>query len=340
MLLLLLMNFQRQERERGDPFRSMAAPIGHPLAPIGEGLSHAVDDVLGRIVIATRAFALGEVVMTDHPLIVFKSDDFASYLAAFSAASPIAQAAVLDMCHPPLNKKTNQLVRKHKVVATRLQGSHGLDEAQIHKLLMIRDTNCHAYSGKECAYGSDQQGDVTGMAALFERGSKVAHSCEPNLYYTSKNRHGGLEFRTCRPIAAGDMISFSYIGQLWTKSTLDRRAECLETKDFLCCCRRCVGPDMTSAFCCPTALCPGFATPRINLALEASESAEALIWECGESEPFVEDPLAQPPSPSTSFLPSPLTHHPQHQHCRGIPSLSHPHPNHRPPAYLTLRPYA
>ena len=259
---------------------------------MGEGWRLDVDVLLGRIVVATRPFAIGDLVMTDSPLITFPLGDDASFLRSFSLAVPAVQAEVLDMCHPPLDKLSNAKVADTLTVAVTLDGSFGMSAVQIHKLLMIRATNAHQYNGR--ARGSVVRGGDSAHAALFGRGSKVAHSCLPNVAYSSLNTGGNLEYRACRAIALGDMISFSYIGDIWTKTTTERRAECLETKDFLCCCSRCIAPDALSTICCPVGLCGGFATPLVDPLSDGKPGKSAPRWLCDTCGPLSPDMLATP----------------------------------------------
>jgi len=113
----------------------------------------------------------------------------------------------------------------------------------------------------------------------------VAHSCLPNVGYSSKTASGVLEYRACRSIRAGDHICFSYIDAIWTKSTIERRRDCNETKDFSCRCVRCVGPDTTRVFRCPREGCDGFATPEVHPAIEGS-CVDAMCWVCATCGPL------------------------------------------------------
>ena len=61
---------------------------------IGAGLSLEVVPVLGRVVVATRPFSLGELVMCEQPLCVFDSNDDASYLRAYQSASETTRAKI------------------------------------------------------------------------------------------------------------------------------------------------------------------------------------------------------------------------------------------------------
>ena len=232
-----------------------------------DGTRLEVHDTLGRVVVATRSFAPGEVVMAEQPLIVFDASPGASpesYLRAFASATSLVQASVLDMFHPPLDKDT-KVVAARRRVANGLDGIFGLSKELIHKLLLIRDTNAHSYTGHEVAYSEVIGGAFPGSstkAALFDLGSKVAHSCCPNVSYTSKRRHGGLVYLAIRPISADEMVTYSYIDNTWTSTTRERQATCLEVKDFLCHCTRCAGLDTTCAIFCPTKSCAGFAIPK------------------------------------------------------------------------------
>ena len=109
-----------------------------------DGTRLEVHGTLGRVVVATRSFAPGEAVMAEQPLIVFDASPGASpesYLQAFASAPSLVQASVLDMFHPPLDKDTPVVVARRRV-ANGLDGIFGLSKELIHKLLLIRDTNC------------------------------------------------------------------------------------------------------------------------------------------------------------------------------------------------------
>ena len=230
-----------------------------------DGTRLEVHDTLGRVVVATRSFAQGEVVMAEQPLIIFDASLNAppdSYLQAFTSATSLVQASVLDMFHPPLDKDT-PVVAARRRLAYSVDGIFGLSKELIHKLLVIRDTNCHSYTGHEVAYSEVMGGAISKKAALFDLGSKVAHSCCPNVSYNSKSKHGGLVYLAIRPISAGEMVTYSYIDNTWTSTTHERQAACLEEKDFLCHCTRCACLDTTRTICCPTKGCAGFVNPQL-----------------------------------------------------------------------------
>lgn len=247
------------------------------------GTDVLMDTKLGRVVVATRSFAVGELVMSEQPLLVFESNH--SYLRAFTEAPPHVQASVLDMFHPPLDKDT-LVVAMRRNLAHDLDGIFGLQKEVIHKLLMIRDTNCHSYTGYEEAYSEVIGTAFGGMpdrstkAALFDRGSKVAHSCCPNVTYSSKTRQGGLVYIAVRPISEGEMVTYSYIDDLWTSTTRERQAKTLMEKDFVCDCTRCAGLDTTRAVYCPKKSCAGFANP-LNPIVDQTIHSPWVCTVCG-----------------------------------------------------------
>ena len=132
-----------EESRRPPPPCTSPAPLGsmaacaEELVPlvttplIGAGLSLEVVPVLGRVVVATRPFSLGELVMCEQPLCVFDSNDDASYLRAYQSASETTRAKILDMVHPPLDKDENALVVQHRAAAARYDGKpvHGKGNA-------------------------------------------------------------------------------------------------------------------------------------------------------------------------------------------------------------------
>ncbi|KAK2949072.1 hypothetical protein BLNAU_15992 [Blattamonas nauphoetae] len=84
--------------------------------------------------------------------------------------------------------------------------------------------------------------------AIFELGSRITHSCAPNMIY-SMNLIGRpqLSYRVVREISQHVLLSFSYIGtfDLVYLSTKERREDLERHKYFFCLCPRCRGEDFT-----------------------------------------------------------------------------------------------
>ena len=83
-----------------------------------------------------------------------------------------------------------------------------------------------------------------------------------------------------RPISEGEMLTFSYIGDIWTSTTDERRAKLKVEKDFVCGCTRCVGLDTTCTVCCPKKSCAGFASPAMDQATPADSLTTDRPWVC------------------------------------------------------------
>lgn len=158
----------------------------------------------GRIVLATRSYAVGEVVLTEEPLIVFQSPGNLTSLLAklvlkFLSASDACRAHILDLVHPlPLDgphasPRVIARLLHASAVKEYLPASAQVDVNTIHKLILIVDTNAHAFNvaggmregACSAAPGSSSSGSTVSTSALFLVGSKAEHSCQPNVCYDS-----------------------------------------------------------------------------------------------------------------------------------------------------------
>ena len=235
---------------------------------LNKGLVIEVQEgVMGRLAVATKTFdTLYEVILREKPLLTWKVGDMEDFLMLFQKAPQETQTILLDMYHPPLDADaaaSSPSLAKLKNMAIKLAESitTTMDVDTIHKLLAICATNAHQYcSGKTVRQEH---------SAIFSYASKMAHSCAPNLAYTSvrsddndgdddDNSYGALEYKVIRSIPCGSPATFSYIGggkALYQTPTYKRREKLLETKSFWCNCSRCSGPDYCRSIQCTTASC-------------------------------------------------------------------------------------
>jgi hypothetical protein len=172
---------------------------------------------IGRILVATRDFAEGDVVLEEAPLLVSKDTSSRASLAAYLAADEDTKADVMDMFHTAAPGSS---------VSTVLED--------------IFAKNALSYFGKVIA--GEAHGAVAKSSALFLVGSKVEHSCSPNLAYNSLS--GNLVYKAVTAIPSGTRLTFSYIDSSPEVCTIKRRRDLFETKKFICECARCVGPDL------------------------------------------------------------------------------------------------
>ena len=132
--------------------------------------------------------------------------------------------------------------------------------------------------------------------ALFRRASKVAHSCAPNLLLVPGEAEDGtpcVNYRALRPIAEGELLTYSYLGDFdlcWP--TALRRMRLRETKFFHCCCQRCAAEyDALRCVPCAVETCPG--TMFYSEQAEAGETADGIArpWRCTRCETSVSTSL-------------------------------------------------
>ena len=112
---------------------------------------------MGRVVVATRAFDVGEVVLREQPVLVWAGSGpiefnhrskFLSFLKSFLAAGTREQDVILDMYHPDL-ESLPELGILASSLARQLGPGAPLSKEKIHKLIAISSTNSHAYFGTD-----------------------------------------------------------------------------------------------------------------------------------------------------------------------------------------------
>jgi hypothetical protein len=206
---------------------------------------------LGRVVVASRDFAVGDTILREAPVLVWDGDDWKAFLEGVDALPDGQTNGILDMFHPPLESACCRLLRgtaSHLTTAP-----YAMDKR--FRLMAIASANSHAYYGRTSIdyhettsfLGSRQET----KSAQFLYASKVAHSCHPNAAYSSKTPDGKMEYKCIRPILMGDMVTFSYLGDLFQTSTPSRREQLQSDRDFLCQCPRCEQPDDARRIHCP-----------------------------------------------------------------------------------------
>lgn len=233
-------------------------------ADVGAGRSIQIKSQpgLGRVAIASRNFSVGELVLEEAPLMTWSVgqtdlDYHSNFLRAYTEASQADRAAVLEMAHPEL-ESTSKRMEALRLVAASIGLQFMLETNLALKLLAIRETNAHEY------YGAAEHNffDLAPQVALFRLGSKVAHSCLPNVMYSSKNKNGQLRYIAIRPIRTGDRVTCSYIGNIWGTPTYERRLRLRDRYAFVCRCERCDNVDLTRAVRCPRDNCSRVAMPN------------------------------------------------------------------------------
>lgn len=213
----------------------------------------AMDALLGRVLISKRKILKGEVIFRERPLLVWDETNVSSCFESFLNSVELTQEHILDMYHPPLDGLENTRVNNQRDIAQNISAILNYSDIQkIHKVLMIRDTNAHAYFGEiqeSTTYIKSENDAPPSKFALYNLGSKVAHSCAPNCMYSSKWGGKCSTFVANVDLNPGDILTFSYIN-CFESPTHIRRAKLKDEKAFHCDCRRCLGPDYSRGIRC------------------------------------------------------------------------------------------
>ena len=260
---------------------------------------------MGRVAIATRDFDIQKTdtftlddrhhrndsddwwlfpILKERPAIVCKSYDYLEYAKNVLDLPPSVQVGVLDMFYQPLDSTVG---RELEEPAQFLQYLGVLEDVHVlHQLLSLYLTNAHKYREEN-------------TSAMMILGSKMTHSCIPNIGYSCwyDNKSGGndtlkgtkevdessidegfVSYIILRPIRKGDILTCSYLSDLFETPTCIRRWHLKETKSFWCQCPRCTGPDYCRVMPCPN--CSKY-NPCYSKNDEASKSlTNDSYWMC------------------------------------------------------------
>jgi hypothetical protein len=214
------------------------------------GIEIVVDGRYGRSLVASgRSFTPGDQVLVENPLLEGKQGDadlFEQYIR-FESCDEETRIAVLSL-YRPLHSDINiprvesrralidQIVSKDQ---TKNNISWSTDrQSQFLDFVLICDYNIHCLSDSNDLY--DNILEEKGGQALFLIASMGNHSCSPNCSFSTDS--GQLVLTAIKNIADGEAITYSYI-QIMGRTTDDRRAELMDTKNFMCMCVKCMLPD-------------------------------------------------------------------------------------------------
>lgn len=128
-----------------------------------------------------------------------------------------------------------------------LQGFHSdLSEAESLWCILIARANKRIELAKQFkSFFAKMKRNAHGLPSqagwgLYPKAAMVNHSCEPNVTY--RNLDGLLVYFATRDISPGEIISMTYIDQLYASASF-RNKRLLQTKCFTCKCTRCNSMD-------------------------------------------------------------------------------------------------
>ncbi|KAJ3012852.1 hypothetical protein HKX48_006053 [Thoreauomyces humboldtii] len=292
---------------------------------------------LGKASVATRDFLLGDLVVSDTPLLAIPTDRVASSLHdalaealfttllmsespdAMEAATAVdlqvnaiiqfekdmtvdqREAVLHDFARPPEDAgyAIVGIMKDFADAAAKVDGITA-SSADILTLLLVLATNAHEFV-------EDQRVWV----GLYGGGSKLAHSCSPMTVYVGAGPT--LAHYALRDIRAGEMITTNYtvrddIRACWPTSL--RRAKLEQTKFFTCRCTRCEANDDLRTMACPackepsvrpptfTCLTCGVKATETDLPLSVETTLEGSI---AVATSVFDDPEATPDGIQTAF---------------------------------------
>ncbi|CAB9505011.1 SET domain [Seminavis robusta] len=235
---------------------------------LAEGVQVIDTEDLGKACIATQSFSSGDTVLLEPPAIVF--DERSGYKGLFEAylkASPTTQQKMLQMYRPKEDALAQFMDDKRKKIRTKRkqllvqqygqfiqanpQHKQALPLPLADQLIGLVDANAHAFQANhtvDIVATSTNNAVPHTYHAIFTLGSRVEHSCSPNLTFVTKG--GKLEYLAEIAIAPQERLSISYLGSVYERPRKQRQGFLRENKTFLCKCTRCMGWDECSPLRC------------------------------------------------------------------------------------------
>jgi hypothetical protein len=199
-----------------------------------DGVAIEQSAALGSFLVARRAFAEGQVVTHEVPLLVWAVDCtiplnqyFAAPLAAFLGAPKVTQDTVLALFCPADARLAGHHSWLHVVEFCERTVSERVCVWTVPQLVRF----CFI-----CKYNATQY--QANQAAIFQLHARINHSCAPNACF---NRG---DVRALRSIAAEEPITISYFGCAELVGSTAARQTYLRIRyDFECQCERCLAPE-------------------------------------------------------------------------------------------------
>jgi hypothetical protein len=158
----------------------------------------------GRVVVATKLIhELGTVVVRERPLLEWTINNWDEYLINLLNSSNETKKQVFDMHIPKEDSKVMQAALRRAMSCLETYARYpALEREFAAQLIGIAISNSHSYSDSQLetldelidalSPGDDYCGDT--KSALLSVGSRIAHSCLPNVFCCSRTSDGSIEF--------------------------------------------------------------------------------------------------------------------------------------------------
>mmetsp|Transcript_6886 Transcript_6886/g.15840 ORF Transcript_6886/g.15840 Transcript_6886/m.15840 type:complete len:294 (-) Transcript_6886:998-1879(-) len=234
----------------------------------------------GRITVADRSYEVGEEVLAEAPALVWPAGSDDSFVLKFLEGAEEQRESILQLAHLSPDSKTERVARLGMTAADVYESlrermeTAGWQLEDLHRLLIIKDTNCFPFYGKRAS--GYEEGASTGAArqGMFPRCAKVNHSCRPNVMFSSQTEDGRLRLIAIRRIEEGEEVTFSYLGEDGDIMSCGQRAERMRGKDFCCSCARCQGYDDVRGIRCPRCGIIRYPLPRAKQEQEQEQEQQ------------------------------------------------------------------
>eukprot|EP00755_Sulcionema_specki_P022607 Sspe_Gene.13928::Locus_4804_Transcript_1_1_Confidence_1.000_Length_1355::g.13928::m.13928/K09553/STIP1; stress-induced-phosphoprotein 1 len=223
--------------------------------------------VMGRSLVAREGYMPGAVILCEDPLVSWSrraaqdprvvgicaehgvSSDSSAFriLEETKRLTKYQWDVINDLSTPEVSANVPQVLKMVNVarqLAEQAPDIYSNDPYDVARLVLAVKTNSH-HCVELDAEGEERPG-------IFKIASKLAHSCEPNAVYHLSPHTKRVSFTACRAVTAGEVLSFSYRGELdfLAMSTWRRQHELLDKFYFWCGCTRCQQPDYARCFKC------------------------------------------------------------------------------------------
>ena len=251
---------------------------------------------LGRVLIASKDFQVGDLVLRESPLVWFS--DSQNLIRKFvSEMTETDKRDMLGMFHFNSPKDTTHELCKrsmyhlaedtYRIYMDMQRNNQQVSMEEIFQCLSIVNLNAHSF------YPNEREPN---RAALFPIAAIISHSCQPNTIYAIEQ--SCIEYYATRPILRGEEITSTYLSwsDLVTCHTAQRRQKLLASKDFICLCARCKDIDLFRGVSCRSGLqdtpsrCRGVTYPTSSsssssstIKFSSSSSANLTLnesWRC------------------------------------------------------------
>ncbi|CAE8726101.1 unnamed protein product [Polarella glacialis] len=229
----------------------------------------------GRILVATRDFAQGEIILEELPLHIVQADAASSEFSTLKSMCEAKKgfdydalwywAALRSLCLEDLGSGFSSWTLLDKDRQERLlllhtgevSGPSRATQAIARQLVpQLRDVDKLERLLQAWIHNAFDFSDEPSGYATYYFPSFMSHSCYPSAFWHYGADAERYVLRARRAIAAGDEVTVSYLEEtLLLSHVQERRWDLFETKQFWCACERCTGGlDKSRGLACPK--CP------------------------------------------------------------------------------------